>query len=54
MILMDTIIFFFILCAFLAMLTSKRWLTISLFFVALLAMMLLFRHHVSDALNLSF
>lgn len=51
---MDTIIFFLIFCAFLAMPTGKRWLVLSLFVLALVAMMLLFKHHVTDPLQLNF
>lgn len=51
---MDTIIFFLILCTLFAMVTGKRWLVLGLFFVTILSMLLLFNHHVTDTLNLSF
>lgn len=51
---MDTIIFFLIFCAFLAMRSGKRWLVLSLFLLALLAMILLFKHHVTEPLRLNF
>lgn len=51
---MDTIIFFLIFCTFLAMGSRRRWLMLSLFLLAALAMMVLFKHHVTESLPLSF
>ncbi len=51
---MDSIIFFLILCAYLAMFSGKRWLVLCLFFLSLIAMMLLFKHHVTEPLKLNF
>ena len=51
---MDTLIFALILATFIAQLTGRRRLAISLFLVSLAATGLLFRIHVSDPLGLSF
>ncbi len=51
---MDTIIFGLIFSTLLAMFTGKRWLVLSLFFASLLTTMLLFQHHATGDLFLSF
>lgn len=51
---MDTIIFSLIFCTLLSMLSGKRWLIVSLFFICFALTMLLFRMHVSSTLDLNF
>ncbi|CAA9462979.1 MAG: hypothetical protein AVDCRST_MAG28-3624 [uncultured Rubrobacteraceae bacterium] len=51
---MDTIIFVLIFFTLLAMLTGRRWLVLTLFFVSLTATMLLFNYHVTSRLDLNF
>ncbi|MBL8799744.1 MAG: hypothetical protein JNM56_38030 [Planctomycetia bacterium] len=51
---MDTIIFLLIGGTLLAMRGPRRWLTLALFFTALVATVLLFNHHVTSSLPLNF
>jgi Family of unknown function (DUF5993) len=51
---MDTIIFLLILATFFALATHRRRLGLALFIVSLAATLLLFNHHVTSALPLSF
>lgn len=51
---MDTLIFLLILANFLAVWAGRRKLALVLFSVSLLAILLLFNHHVTDPLNLTF
>lgn len=51
---MDTIIFVLIFFTLLAMLTRRRWLVLTLYFVSLVATMLLFNYHVTSELDLNF
>ncbi len=50
---MDTVIFALIFFSLLAMHYQKRWLVLTLYFVSLAAMMLLFSHHATSELNLN-
>jgi hypothetical protein len=50
----DTIIFILIFFTLLAMYARLRGLVLTLYFVSLVATMLLFNHHVTSELNLNF
>ncbi len=51
---LDTIIFVLIFFTLLAIYTGKRWLVLTLYFVSLVAAMLLFNYHVTSDLDLNF
>lgn len=51
---MDTIIFVLIFFTLLSMYTGRRWLVLTLYFVSLVATMLLFNYHVTSELDLNF
>lgn len=51
---MDTIILILIFSTFVAMRSKRRWLVFALYFASLTATLLLFNHHVTDKLPLSF
>jgi len=51
---MDTIIFIAIFATFLAMSRRQRWLALGLFFVCLIAVLMLFYHHATSQLPLNF
>ncbi len=51
---MDTIIFALIFFTLLAMGYRRRWLVLTLYFVSLVATVLLFNHHATSELDLNF